>query len=297
MTFFKKKGNIILSIILLGLSFYLYINYFRLVDGNSLIDKKSIQYVNDLYMSDGRIYNGFLNEKEQKMYMLLLDNAKKQENNFDIAISNDLCADYSECFDLLSKAHYSILIDHPELISYSRYSAVYKDSVVRVSIEYAVPFKFLTYFSTFRIERIIDEIKYDTKNMTDKEKIKYVYEWVSKNNKYDTVFTSMSKNQSIYNVFLKHNAVCAGFAKASQVIFQNIGIKSYIVIGETTGAHMWNIVEVDGKYYNFDSTVGVSYQKYDNLFYSGLNQKFLLGNKNSNPEYYPNLASDEGLIN
>ena len=65
----------------------------------------------------------------------------------------------------------------------------------------------------------------------------------------------MSKNQSIYNVFMNKNAVCAGFAKASQVIFQNIGINSYTITGESTGPHMWNVVELDGKY-NFINTNG-----------------------------------------
>lgn len=297
MTFFKKKRNIFLSILLIIMSFYLYKNYIRLVDKNPLIDRKSIQYVNDLYMSDGKIYNNFLNDKEKKVYMMLFENVKNMKKDFFIEIDNTLCSIDGECFGLLHKAHNAILLDHPELLMYSSYSALSKNNIIEVNIEYAVPFKTLAYFSTFRIERIIDEIKKDTKNMSDKEKIRYVYEWIGKNNKYDKVFTFMSKNQSIYNVFLNHNAVCAGFAKASQVIFQNIGINSYIVVGETTGPHMWNMVELDNKYYYFDSTVAVSFKDYRDKFYSGLDQSFLSANKNSNPEYYPELAKDEGLIN
>ena len=88
----------------------------------------------------------------------------------------------------------------------------------------------------------------------NKEKIKYVYNWMGNNTSYDKTFTWSSKNQSVYSVFMSKEAVCAGFAKASQIIFQNIGIESYGVAGQTGGPHMWNIIEYDGKYYFFDST-------------------------------------------
>ena len=43
--------------------------------------------------------------------------------------------------------------------------------------------------------------------MSDLEKIKYVYEWIGDNAYYDKLLTGSSKNQSIYNVFIKGNAV------------------------------------------------------------------------------------------
>ena len=55
MKFFKD--NKILTIILLILSFYLYNNYFILIEPNSKVDKNSRTYINDLYASDERIYN------------------------------------------------------------------------------------------------------------------------------------------------------------------------------------------------------------------------------------------------
>lgn len=88
--------------------------------------------------------------------------------------------------------------------------------------------------------------------MKDLEQIQYIYNWIGENNSYDTMFTTFAKNQSIYNVFMNKNAVCAGFAKNSAVIFQNIGIESYTITGYSTGEYMWNIVKLDGKYYCCD---------------------------------------------
>ena len=76
-----------------------------------------------------------------------------------------------------------------------------------------------------------------------------------------------SSNQSAYSFFTKGSSVCAGFAKASQLLFQNIGINSYLVMNTD---HMWNYVEYEGKYYVFDATMGTGFRKDSNNYYSGL---------------------------
>ena len=49
--------------------------------------------------------------------------------------------------------------------------------------------------------------------------------------------------------------VCEGFAKATQLLFTLCGVESYYVIGDTpTGGHGWNIVKVNGNYYQLDVT-------------------------------------------
>ena len=132
--------------------------------------------------------------------------------------------------------------------------------------------------------------------MSDKEKIRYVYEWIGENNTYDKMFTYMSKNQSIYNVFMKNNAVCAGFAKASQVIFQNIGINSYTITGNTTGPLLWNVVEVDGKYYFYDCTVATSAKDESaSWYYDGLRQEYMSTYSVDFPNWYPEIQKDNGI--
>ena len=295
MQFFKK--NILLTIMLLILSFYVYKNYTRLVEGNSLIDKNSIQYVNSLYMSDGRIYNKFLTDIEKKLYLEYFNSVNNRKKSISFPLNSYDCKNYQECFNLISKIHHAILADHPELMSYSGYMARYKDDKITINFDYATLFSLLESIGELRIERIIDDIKNSTKEMSDIEKIKYVYKWMGVNNKYDKIFTYQSKNQSIYNVFIKHEAVCAGFAKASQVIFQNIGITSYAVTGNSTGPHMWNIVLVDGNYYYFDSTVATSFSS-DNSsqFYWGLKQKNLKDYTLDYPEWYQFEISEKEIF-
>lgn len=295
MPFVRK--NKILSILLLIFSVYLYQNYTRIVEVNTKVDKNDKQYVNDLYMSDGRIYNNYLTKKEKKMYNHILNNSKKYTKSTIIDFNEFGCSDYVECGDLIDIAHDAIIIDHPELVNYASYMWVYKDGVFNLKLVFAVSQPISERIGVLRTQRIIQDIKNATKDMNDKEKIKYVYNWIGEHNEYDKMFTYASKNQSIYNVFMKENAVCAGFAKASQVIFQNIGIESYGITGESTGPHMWNVIKYKDKYYYYDSTVAVSIKEQNHsMYYKGLDQEYMNSYTIRHPEWYPKIEENTIFI-
>ena len=283
MTFFKS--NKILTIVLLILSFYLYNTYFFLIEKNPYVDKKSSTYINDLYASDERIYNNFLNTTEKKIYRELVKGTKIYNGKINIQITDEETS--------VEKVLDAIKVDHPELLNFG--SVTYSwdnDGNYKIKVNNATII-LLEQINISRIERIVYRIKEETKNMSDYEKIKYVYEWMGENSDYDRSFTYMAKNQSAYNVFINKNAVCAGFAKASQIIFQNIGIESYGVSGNTTGPHMGNIIKYKGKYYFFDSTVATSVPRTSKRYYNGLKQTTMDDYKMDNPEWYPEIETTD----
>ena len=283
MTFFKS--NKILTIVLLILSFYLYNTYFFLIEKNPYVDKKSSTYINDLYASDERIYNNFLNTTEKKIYRELVKGTKIYNGKINIQITDEETS--------VEKVLDAIKVDHPELLNFG--SVTYSwdnDGNYKIKVNNATII-LLEQINISRIERIVYRIKEETKNMSDYEKIKYVYEWMGENSDYDRSFTYMAKNQSAYNVFINKNAVCAGFTKASQIIFQNIGIESYGVSENTTGPHMWNIIKYKGKYYFFDSTVATSVPRTSKRYYNGLKQTTMDDYKMDNPEWYPEIETTD----
>lgn len=239
------------------------------INVNPLVNKDSVQYVNSIYMSDGKIYDK-LNDKEKDMYLLIFSKIKNHKRVIKEPLANYGCLDYSECISNIRTATDAIMIDHPELLSYGGWNAQYKDNILTFRIENSFKLPFMNSIGEVIINKKIDDIQEQTKNMTDREKIKFVYDWIGNNTTYDTIFTNDSKNQTIYNVFINKNAVCAGFAKTAQVIFQAIGIESYIVIGVTSGPHMWNIVKVDNEYYYFDSTWAACIKEEHPEYYNGL---------------------------
>lgn len=295
MRYFKRHK--IISLILIVLSVYLYINYTRIIEENPNIDKNSPAYINDIYMSDERIYNNYLSETEKIAYDELKDMFKKRQlkrkldiNKYSGKSSKDISTD-------IMNAGRALLIDHPEMLQLASYGYRYDDTMIQAKIDFAINNPIMESLNTLRIRRIIDNIKRKTKDMSDREKIKYVYEWIGDNNTYDELFTYTSKNQSIYNVFIKGNAVCAGFAKASQVIFQNIGIESMTISGESGGPHMWNVIKLDNKYYYYDSTYAASIRdKNHPQYYGGLKQEEMNYYKADHSDWYPKIEEKSGLL-
>lgn len=295
MRYFKRHK--FLSIIILLLSIYLYTNYTRIIEVNPKIDKTSEAYVNDIYMSDERIYNNYLNEIEKQAYSELKEMFFKRESKrtLDLAKYDNKSPD--EVSQAIMVAGRAMLIDHPEMLQFSTFRYSHDGVDVEASVEFAINNPVMESLNTLRIRRIIDNIRIATKKMDDREKIKYVYEWIGDNNTYDDLFTYFSKNQSIYNVFIKGNAVCAGFAKASQVIFQNIGIESMTISGESGGPHMWNVIKLDNKYYYYDSTYAACVKdKNHPQYYDGLKQEEMNYYKADYPDWYPKIEEKSGLL-
>ena len=58
-----------------------------------------------------------------------------------------------------------------------------------------------------------------------------------------------------YGALINGKAVCEGYTKAFQYLLQKVGIQSFMATGKGNGdLHAWNIVRIDGKYYNVDLT-------------------------------------------
>lgn len=275
------KKRIALYIVLVVL-FTLYNFYYRPIAGNPLITseyKKSDAYINSLYKSDEMFKKAVLKSDEYYAYEEMIDASLKDKTTVRIKCSHD-------CASLLLRSYYTLYLDHPELISFVGLN-YYKIHDGYIEYEnYGNLSTLRTYFGTKRIERELDIIRNETKDLSEKEKIIYVYDYVA-SHQYDRMFTFTKSNQSAYSFFTGGKSVCAGFAKASQLIFQNIGVKSYLVM---TNDHMWNYVEYEGKYYVFDATMGASLRdKSNSHFYDGLGETTVKRTTGLYSDLYPEI--------
>ena len=255
------RNHRVLLYFVIVISFFLFNFYFRPISGNPLMSgeyKNSSAYINNLYVSDEHFKKATMDKSEYYLYEQLLDDIKKGKTKSTIPCKVEGC---SASFN---GAYLAIYLDHPELIAFQSSSWIDKGDSLDVS--YVRLGRLQSFLGTRRIEREIDIVKKETKNLSDKEKILFVYDYVAERD-YDHLFMYSSSNQSAYSFFTKGSSVCAGFAKASQILFQNIGINSYLVMNEE---HMWNYVEYEGKYYVFDSTMGTGYRTDSENYYSGL---------------------------
>lgn len=281
----NKRRRVIIYFALV-IFFTLFNFYFRPIKGNPLITseyRKSDAYINDLYKSDEYFKKKLLDEDSYYIYEEMIKASLNNKTKVKIKCSKDCQGDFKN-------SYYSIYLDHPELISFV---GIGYYNITNGYIEYenyGNLGQIKTFFGTRRIDRELDIIRSETKDMTDKEKIIYVYDYVASHN-YDRMFKFMKSNQSAYSFFTGGNSVCAGFAKASQLIFQYIGINSYLVLSQT---HMWNYVEYEGKYYVYDATMGASLRDKSNVhFYDGLGKTTINSSTGMYSELYPKIEKEE----
>lgn len=105
-----------------------------------------------------------------------------------------------------------------------------------------------------------DLMKYKYDNEYKKARI--LYDWILDNASYSAAFSG----QNLYNVFVNKEAVCKGLSKAYQFLLMKLGMFSTIVFGKIGGQsrHIWNVVELEGNYYNVDVSLG--YKVFDYLY-------------------------------
>ena len=266
----KIVGITTLTLIVSVVVIFLYKNYFRPVEIDSRIDKDSIHYVTDLYYSDGRYYNEYLDVNEKKMYIDFLKDLKNVEKETVID-----CRDYGYsneyvCAGSISKIVDIVLMEHPDLFWYRTSSYSYGTGIgVNIKHHYVTQNKLSLYFVERRLLRKIDELASKFEDLSEEEQVKAVYTWLGETTTYSTIMTR--KSGTAWSALLSDDSVCAGFAAASQLLFQRLGIDSILVVGNYDGeGHAWNFVELDGIYYWYDSTVAGSVSKDSYYFYNGL---------------------------
>ena len=111
-----------------------------------------------------------------------------------------------------------------------------------------------------KIEGILSNIP---SNFTELEKEKLIHDYIQKTVTYDynaatTLYPSSSTLPHAYDIYgaaVNGKAVCEGYSKLFQYLCYCTGINSTQVTGIADGgAHMWNAVNIDGKWYQIDVT-------------------------------------------
>lgn len=92
------------------------------------------------------------------------------------------------------------------------------------------------------------------------EKLKVFHDYLAYNSTFEKTDGSNDYNTTIYNAFgsgkPQGDIQCAGYAKAVQYLCDKAGIGCMVISGETAegASHAWNVVDVDGVWYNLDVT-------------------------------------------
>ena len=135
-----------------------------------------------------------------------------------------------------------------------------------------------------RIESIISGIDAD---WSDYRKEKYIHDYVAANMIYDNDAAAepylsgdiLKPAFDIYGAFINKTGVCEAYAKMFQVLCYSVGINANQVTGV---GHMWNVVRLDGEWYQVDVTwddSGVSSPMHSGIRYNYFNLPAVLMGK------------------
>lgn len=113
-----------------------------------------------------------------------------------------------------------------------------------------------------KAEKIIKEII--KPEMSELEKEKAIHDYIVLNTKYDydnyLKNTMPDEDHTLYGVLINGIGVCDGYAEATQLLLNMVGIKSIVAQGQSNNnsegwrGHAWNIVQINGEYYQLDTT-------------------------------------------
>lgn len=108
------------------------------------------------------------------------------------------------------------------------------------------------------VEEILEEIPV---YYSDEEMVKAIHDYIVENTEYDEPAAALVDTDDMppaytaYGALCEGMAVCEGYAKAFQFLCYSLGINCAQVYGSGDGEpHMWNLVQIDDKWYHTDLT-------------------------------------------
>lgn len=94
--------------------------------------------------------------------------------------------------------------------------------------------------------------RYISDNMSDYEKAKVLHDYLVNNMSYSyEIMTNGSSNPHVYDALVLGTGVCHDYAAAYKILCEKAGLECCTVSSNT---HAWNIVNIDGEWYNVDCT-------------------------------------------
>ena len=94
--------------------------------------------------------------------------------------------------------------------------------------------------------------EWESRALSDAEKVKYMVEWMSENTVYSNIGTHI---RSLYGGLIEGELCCVGYSEILSWSLNAFGIPCFSLNGAMTSdneGHMWNIVKLDGEWYQVD---------------------------------------------
>lgn len=109
-----------------------------------------------------------------------------------------------------------------------------------------------------KVDQIYNEVT--NENMTTKDKIKSIHDYIINNSIYDEEkadnlnnpdYIAKYKSQTAYGPLLQGYGICSGYSDAMAIFLNKMNIPNYRI---SSNNHVWNFVNIDGEWLHLDLT-------------------------------------------
>lgn len=180
--------------------------------------------------------------------------------NSGVTYSKRYCAkDYGTCYQdmeaISSDTNLLSLLNnyvHP-FNSFDSIIFNFDDSIIEIEIKHT--------YTKEEIETINQKLEQITNeniktNMSTKEKIKTIHDYIINHTEYDTLKTKdindkTYKSNTAYGVLIEGYGICSGYSDAMKLFLDKLNIINYKISNDQ---HIWNLVYLDGSWLHLDLT-------------------------------------------
>lgn len=272
----KNFKNILFTLAMIGIVCVVYVNVDEissvvkkyLVSNNTPVIKesndykRSYEYINFDYEED---YVPFSRNDIMNIYFNILNNGWKTFTFYCPYEYNTCLYDVENIAfnnELLSKINNYV---HPFNSFYHINTKVSSSGEVSVEVT--------PKYTEEKIKEINDKVNQIVKylglrDLSDKEKIAKIHDYIIKNSKYDndaTLGKSKYDSTSAYGNLIEGYSVCSGYSDAMAIFLDILNIPNLKV---SSSNHIWNLVYLDGKWLHLDLTWDdTDNEKYNNNYF------------------------------
>lgn len=235
-----------------------------------------------------RYFGKKLNDAQQQVYYQLVQALSQYETSVELLpVSEEL--DVGEVARMVSW-------DYPEYFWFGNTSWSWYSDEQGVKYTVTFPYDFPPEEARERaayVETVIQPVLDQLQDKTDYEKVKGVYEYLIDHTVYDLTYLG----KTVYELFHDGRAVCEGYARATHLLLNRLGVETILVSGDASNdgganweGHAWNVVKLDGEYYQLDTTWGDPVGDVQTITYDYFNltdAEIFRDHKTDDPSLYP----------
>ena len=288
----KKIGNILFTVILLGIIWLVYNNIESissvvksyLVNDKKIIIKDDNQYTRDyeyIVYNNDEDFIPYNQDDIMNIFYNVLNNGWTDFTFYCPESYVDCLQDVETiAFDneLLSKINNYV---HPFNSFYNLNTKIISNGEIKINVEHKYN-EGKIYTLEEKVNLVISELNLDDKSTI--EKISLIHDYIIKNAEYDNAGidgSTMYDSTSAYGCLLEGFSVCSGYSDAMAIFLDRLDIPNLKVSSEN---HVWNLVYLDNEWLHLDLTWDdTNNAKYNNNYFLITKEKlFSLDDKEHN---------------